>query len=137
MERMNLQDKQLVFEEGAQSDGAYLVLQGEIEILAKRDGVDHFLARLSSGEVFGEIGLIAERPRSASARARGPASLLRISRAEFERLLNEDPREIKTFLSALIDRLLVMNEKFLTAKLELDELKAIHGRSERRFLPED
>jgi CRP-like cAMP-binding protein len=73
-------DGQIIFEEGAANDHTmYFVVNGEVEILLKGyqnpAGTD-VVATLRPGELFGEIAILDALPRSASARAKGPTSVL-------------------------------------------------------------
>ena len=63
-------DRQLIVREGEQGEQLYIVLSGQVEVM--RSGAP--VARLEPGEHFGEMALIRNQPRSASARAVGPTS---------------------------------------------------------------
>ena len=59
-----------VFAEGDEANWAYLIQSGKIEIVKKHgDGTAQRLALLGPGRIFGEMSLIDNLPRSASARA--------------------------------------------------------------------
>ena len=68
-----------VVREGARGDRCYLVAEGEIE-LSKRTG---WHTSMGPGDFFGEIALLRDTPRSATARAVGPGMLLALDRADF------------------------------------------------------
>ena len=54
-----------VFKKHAPAEGMYVILHGEIEIKDPKSG--NIFANLSSGDFFGELALLDEEPRSASA----------------------------------------------------------------------
>lgn len=57
----------LIFSEGEPGDGAYFILEGKVKaISASEDSREVVLGQLRKGEIFGEISLIDEKPRSAS-----------------------------------------------------------------------
>ncbi len=99
-----------IFWEGDRSDLAYLIKSGQVEILKNGSDGPFRLAVLGEGDVFGEMGLIDDRPRSASARALQPVFATAIDREEFIRLLLHRPREIVGVLRTLFERLRMMNE---------------------------
>ncbi len=88
----------LVLEEGRPGDALYLIKKGEVEVFT-RDVLGGILplARLAEGDFFGEISLLTGRPRTASVRAREEVELLRLQKADFNRILKTHP-EILTVL---------------------------------------
>ncbi len=81
-----------IFREGDAPDVAYLVEAGEVVVSAMRNGQSVILATLQSGDLLGEMAVIDDAPRTASATARSHCVLLPIDRAAIaERLENTDP----------------------------------------------
>lgn len=78
---------QLVFDQGDFGDKLYVVVRGEAEV---SDG-DVMLRTLRAGEVFGEIALIAETPRTARVRASTPLDVISVPRAAFGHLIAHLP----------------------------------------------
>jgi len=99
-----------IFWEGDRSDLAYLIKSGQVEILKNGPDGPFRLAILGEGDVFGEMGLVDDRPRSAGARALQPVFATAVDREEFIRLLLYRPREIVGVLRTLFERLRMMNE---------------------------
>ncbi len=61
---------EVIFRQGYPADHAYVVLTGEVEIYRETaDGSEERLAVLPPGQMFGEMGVLDDAPRSASARA--------------------------------------------------------------------
>ena len=85
---------QVLFNAGDPDDILYIVARGEIEILEANgsNGVprDQPIASLREGEAFGEMALLSDSPRTATARSAGDVELLEIDRKDFERLVAED-----------------------------------------------
>ncbi len=67
---------EIVFEEGDEGLGMYLVVSGRVEILRSGAGGRGRLAEVGPGEFFGELALLDDAPRSASARAMESTRLL-------------------------------------------------------------
>lgn len=81
-------DRQVIVREGEQGEQLYIVLSGQVEVM--RSGAP--VARLDPGEHFGEMALIRNQPRSASARAMGPTQLMIIHRKDFFEILRTEHR---------------------------------------------
>jgi serine/threonine protein phosphatase PrpC len=81
-------DRQAIVREGEQGEQLYIVLSGQVEVV--RAGAP--VARLTPGEHFGEMALIRNQPRSASARALGPTELMVIHRKDFFDILRTEHR---------------------------------------------
>lgn len=84
---------QKIFSEGEQGDRAYLIQDGTIEILKRQpDGGEALLAVVGKGELLGEMALVDDQPRMASARAQSDVSVIIINRATFaDKLAKADP----------------------------------------------
>ena len=61
-----------VFKEGDQSDFAFIIVSGRVELSKTVQGTEIFLAEIGPGDLFGEMGVIDGSPRSASAVALEP-----------------------------------------------------------------
>ena len=78
---------EFVFREGDPARGLFIVVDGEVEVF--REGGER-LALFGPGTSFGEMGLLDDLPRSASARATGPVHLLILYRTHFDGLVEGD-----------------------------------------------
>lgn len=88
-----------IFHEGQIEHSMGIIIRGEIEIL--KYGLQQketVLARLRSGQTFGEMSLIDDEPRSATAVAVSDVTFLFISREDFLRLSREKAPLAFTFL---------------------------------------
>lgn len=77
----------VLFREGDAGDFMYVVQSGEVEIRRVVGDHERVLAVLPAGEFFGEMALINQRPRSATAVVRRPARLLVIEPRTFEAMI--------------------------------------------------
>jgi CRP/FNR family cyclic AMP-dependent transcriptional regulator len=96
---LNYKEGEVIFEENSPSKEFYIIVKGQVNITLNPDlivgGEQHHEARiiatLGRGQSFGEIALVDEGVRSASAIAGSPlCKLLMISRVEFMRLMGLD-----------------------------------------------
>lgn len=77
-----------IFHQGDMGDKLYLILEGRVRISRTVPGVgEEALAILNAGDVFGEMALLDEAPRSADAKVHERCKLLSIPRDGFEDLL--------------------------------------------------
>ncbi len=75
-----------LFREGGASDHVGRLLTGELEVLKRYAGQETLIGLIRRGEYFGEMGVLEGRPRSATIRARQPASVEFMSPEESRRL---------------------------------------------------
>ena len=104
-DRLTFADGQYLFHAGDQCDGAYVILEGDAEVLAGE--ADALVAKLGPNDLIGEIGMICNKPRSASVRALGTVTALRIPTNVFMPMLTEFPEmaiEVAIELARRLDR---------------------------------
>ncbi len=77
----------VLFEEGDEGKTMYVIQVGEIEISRMISGEHNVLAKIPAGEFFGEMAILNDRPRSATATVVAPARLLVIDGSTFEAML--------------------------------------------------
>jgi CRP-like cAMP-binding protein len=86
-----------VFRENDPGDGLFLIRSGKIRISrrvvpeGKREAYEQLLTVLISGNLFGEMALVDNEPRSADAVAEGDSILFWLPHAEYEKLKAEHP----------------------------------------------
>lgn len=96
---------EMLFTEGSLGDQAYVIKEGQVEILKSVAGREVLLAVRGPGEVIGEMSMLEAVPRNASGRARTDTILVAISHAQLDKLLNESPSAARTMLHTVITRL--------------------------------
>jgi CRP/FNR family cyclic AMP-dependent transcriptional regulator len=94
-----------LFREGDKGENMYVLLEGEIEILLG----DFVLERVGQGALIGEMALIHESPRTATAVAKTPCRLAEINRRRFHFLVQQTPHFATHVMRTLADRLRHMN----------------------------
>ena len=95
--------------EGQATDGLYVVLAGEVAVLAHGKRV----AAIKEGEVFGEMSLLTRGPATATVMSTKRTSLLRLPRDDFDRLIMSHP-QILELVAELTDARRRQNEISLT-----------------------
>lgn len=106
-ERKSIKAGEIIFEEGDKGDIAYLIVDGQIEIFRASGNQERILATLGRGEIVGEMALIDNQPRAASARALEDVEVSLISRsslnARLDRLEKSD-RVLRRLIDVLVSR---------------------------------
>jgi len=95
-----------LFRAGEAGDSLYLVVSGVLEVrVPDETGGEETVARIRRGEPVGEMALVSDDVRSASVVAVRPCELLRLERAEFERLIPEYPELLMGITRKLVERM--------------------------------
>lgn len=83
---------QVIFREGDPAAVAYMIDSGSVEISSEHGGKKMVLAHLGEGDIFGELALISQQPRSATATALEPTQLSLITPARLQEAMDSaDP----------------------------------------------
>src|SRR6185369_4622599 len=93
-----------LFAEGDPGEEAYVIAEGEIEIVKISSGRDVLLAVRTSGDVIGETALLEMVPRSATARARGAAKLLAVHKTLLDELVQGSASAARVMFHTVLGR---------------------------------
>jgi CRP-like cAMP-binding protein len=105
-QRRGYQQGDKVIEQGKPGTGLFVIATGEVEVTVAKDGGEPVVvANLGPGEVFGEIALLKDTPTTATVRARGQFGALFLPRADFQKILDEQPAAKEYLESLSADRL--------------------------------
>ncbi|MFP3947214.1 MAG: PP2C family protein-serine/threonine phosphatase [Longimicrobiales bacterium] len=126
-----VEEGEVLFEEGEAGDAFHVVFEGAVEILKEGAAGEEKLAVRRAGEGFGEMALIDDSPRSATARAVAPTRLILIDRENFRTLLDQD-RLATRMLEVLARALRALNVRF--AAQERSEASGYDMREGSRLL---
>ena len=96
-----------IFKEGTYGDQAYMIDSGKVSIIseADQDGKRKVVAILRKNDIFGEMGLIDNEVRTATAIALEDTQVSVISKKTFDYLLKHDPFALRPLLEVLSHRL--------------------------------
>ncbi len=108
VERREVAKGETLFEEGDKADEAFLIAEGAIEIFRKVGNEERVLAKLGPGQIVGEMSLIDDQPRMASARVLDNTKLTVITRQDLagrlDRLAGND-KVLRRLIDVFVDRL--------------------------------
>jgi CRP-like cAMP-binding protein len=101
----------VLFREGDRGEEMFILQSGKVKISKKIRGVEKTLATLEKGEFFGEMAILNDKPRSASAETIEDSDMLVIDRKTFETLLRSNVEIAIRFIKRLADRLRETNDQ--------------------------
>ena len=120
--------QQVIFQEGDRGDGIYIIKSGAVTISASvSSGQLRVLARLGPGDLFGEMAVLDNDPRSATADAQEPTVTYFIPRSEFVRMIERAPHLATSLVREVSRRLREFNHQYIHEVLESERL-ALVGR---------
>lgn len=101
-----------LFQEGDPADGAYIIDEGEVEVLIALDGRQIIVGTLHRQDLFGEMAIILNQPRTATIRAATPLKVLKIDASVFLRLVTESPDAALAVMRSLSDKIARVTERY-------------------------
>ena len=115
MQRRQYTHGEVLFREGEPSDTVGRVVDGSVQIV-KEDGPRKvLLGHIGRGEFVGEMGIIEDRPRSATVRAESNVTIEWISKKEFLKQISDDRNTAFQLLARLSGRLASLNRAYSEA----------------------
>ncbi len=120
----------VVLHAGDQTDSVYLILVGMMKVLiSDSQGREAILTMLGAGDLFGEMGVIDDHPRSATVMTVEPCELVVIAKSDFKRSLAENFDVALYIMRSLVHRLRTADRK-----IESLALMDVYGRVARALL---
>jgi CRP-like cAMP-binding protein len=114
---MDVPEATLIFNGGDPPGSLYLIKSGEVEIFIRNPkGEKVVLGILKSGDFFGEIGPLFDKPRMASAKTIRPSELLELKKEDLEACLFQFPQIRETLKEITVKRLTRMNLEIFSQK---------------------
>ena len=101
----------VLFQEGDKGEEMYIIQSGRVKISKRIRGVEKTLATLEKGEFFGEMAILNDKPRSASAETIEECEMLVIDRKTFDALIRGNVEIAVRFIKRLADRLRETNDQ--------------------------
>ena len=130
-ERVGFDPGKNLCRQGDPADAAYLIIEGEADIILEGPAGPITVATLGANEIVGEIGILCDVPRNATVRAKGRLVALRIAKDPFMRMVREFPTMAVSIMRELAHRLELTNNQLRTALSEVRRLRedSVHQES--------
>jgi signal transduction histidine kinase len=117
---------QQIFKQGDAGDGVYLVKDGLVEISGTlADNARHVFSEAAPGDIFGEMAVLEDKPRSASAIARTKTSVYFFAREDMLKLVERSPTLALLFLREISNRLREFNQQYLREVVQSERLGVV------------
>jgi CRP/FNR family transcriptional regulator, cyclic AMP receptor protein len=123
-QRLTFEANQTVFEQGADADAAYVVLEGSADVIVETPTGPLILFTMERNAIIGEIGILCDVPRTATIRARDRLVALRIGKGQFLELLSKFPQISIEIMRILAQRLTSTSADLTEARNQLRQLGA-------------
>ena len=95
----------MIFSEVMPGQELYIIQKGSVKITKIVNDTEVLLAVLKAGDIFGEMSLIEDKPRSASAIAYEDTQLLAVNKENFSRMVTQQPQIITRLTQLLAERI--------------------------------
>ncbi len=112
---INLSLGETLFREGDKADLFYILLDGSLDIVVGGEVIE----TTDRGSILGEMALIDDSPRSATAIAKSSCRLVGVDRKRFQFLVQQTPNFSIIIMKVLVDRLRRMDQRLFAAQKPL------------------
>ena len=115
-ERMSFRDGDVLFEEGDVGNSAFIIMEGEAEVVIATGAGPRVIAKVGKNDFVGEIAILCDVPRTATVRAVSPLTTLCITKDLFFRLVTEFPQMAVEIMRELALRLEKTNKAVVSRR---------------------
>ena len=126
-DRLEYPSGEALFHQNDYGDDAYVILEGEADIVVDTPHRALRIATLGKNDIVGEIALLCEVPRTATVIAHGDLEIMRVSKEGFFHLVTEFPQVGVQVMSALAAKLQRTTQALTAAHAKLHELDKRNG----------
>ena len=107
----------MIFSESMNGADMFIIQEGSVRITKVVEDSEVTLALLKKGDMFGEMALLENKPRSASAIAHEECRVMVINRKNFEQMVTTQPQLISRLTTMLSERLWAMYRQLSNTQL--------------------
>lgn len=115
----------MIFSECQNGSDMFIIQDGAVRITKVVDGREVILAVLKKGDMFGEMALLENKPRSASAIAHENCRLMTVNRKNFDQMVATQPQLIARLTTTLADRLWSMFRQLANTQLQTPVMRLL------------
>lgn len=118
-DRVTYEQDQVLFSQGDEGDAAFVIIDGEADILVDTPQGSLSVAKVQKNDFVGEIAILCEVPRTATVKALSRLDTLRIDKEQFFKLMSEFPELSVEVMRVLAQRLADTTEELADARKQL------------------
>lgn len=119
---LTFEPEQILFRQGEIGDTAYVIIEGEVDVLVEGDEGPVLISKRGKNDVIGEIAIFCDVPRTATIRASTELVTLRIAKDVFMQIVNGHPAVAVEIIRILADRLAKNTDELSRVKAKLAHL---------------
>ena len=123
MERRFVTEGTLIMRQGDPGNSAYLIQSGSVRVFSENKGARVDLGKLELGQIFGEMSLIFDEPRSASVEAAEDTNLIVINSDTFKKKLHKTDPTIRAVITMLTARIASVNKSLINKQSNIRDLR--------------
>ncbi len=122
---MNFETDETIIQQGEIGEDMFILLQGNVEVIIISEFVGHEvrIAQLQTGDIFGEMSMIEDKPRSATVRAIKKCTVFRIHKDRFAEFITKDSSVAVKMLEILSNRLVDVKHKTRTGEAKVESVQ--------------
>lgn len=120
---LSFDDKSIIFLEGETGNELYVIQDGRVKISKFVNNEEVLLDILKRGDIFGEMAIIENRPRNASAFAEGRVVLMPIRKEDFESIVRTYPAVASRIIELLSERIWIVYRQLTNMFISTPEVK--------------
>ena len=122
LERKFVPQGSIIMRQGEPGNCAFLIQSGNVKVTTESGGKSLELAKLSTGQIFGEMALVFDEPRTATVEALEDSNLIVITRQTLnEKLMKSDPT-VRAIVPMLMKRIIQANNVVMNRQDSLEDL---------------
>jgi CRP/FNR family transcriptional regulator len=129
-------DGQIIFCEGEPGEELFIIKEGKVQISKFKNGTEIILSILKEGDIFGELAIVSDKPRNATAVCRSKTVLLPINLNSLSLLFEKSPGILKRIYTAISQRVWFSIIR-LESKLYKKNLTKIYAFLENKLLEDN
>ena len=108
----------LLFAEGESGHNLYIIQKGSVKITKIVNNQEVVLAVLNKGDIFGEMAMLEDKPRAATAEIYEDCTLLAVNRANFKNLINDQPDMVVRLTTLMSERIWLLYRQLSNTLVE-------------------
>ncbi len=116
-------DSQVIFLQGEKGHALYVIQEGEVKITRFYNNQEVLLGVLKKGDIFGEMAILEDQPRNASAFANGDLKLMLITKQNFDFVIANYPQIVTKIIELLSDRIWIIYRQMINMLISNPEIK--------------